>query len=97
MWSSNLITSSMRVPLVCWLVIRICLPRLSWVVVFVDFYRGMVSLPDVKAVVFADDMCRRMFSAIMMGFSNLWCFRGLSDAWIVYVPCVFSLLNVCSP
>lgn len=79
----------MRVPLVCWLVIRICLPRLSWVVVFVDFYRGMVSLPDVKAVVFADDMCRRMFSAIMMGFSNLWCFRCVSDAWIVYVPCVF--------
>ena len=56
MWSSNLITSSMRVPLVCWLVIRICLPRLSWVVVFVEFYRGMVSLPDVKAVVFADDL-----------------------------------------
>ena len=46
----------MRVPLVCWLVIRICLPRLSWVVVFVDFYRGMVSLPDMKAVVFADDL-----------------------------------------
>ena len=61
MWSSNLITSSMRVPLVCWLVIRICLPRLSWVVVFVDFYRGMVSLPDVKAVVFADDLWEDVF------------------------------------
>ena len=33
MWSSNLITSCMRVPLVVGLCIRVCLPRLSWVVV----------------------------------------------------------------
>ena len=42
-----------------------CYPDLSSAFVmgrcFVDFYRGMVSLPDVKAVVFADDLCRRMF------------------------------------
>ena len=37
-----------------------CYPDLSSAFVmgrcFVDFYRGMVSLPDVKAVVFADDL-----------------------------------------
>ena len=56
---------------------------------FCRFYRGMMSLPDVKEpLFFADELCRRMFSAMMMGFFNLCCFRGLSDAWTVYVPCV---------
>ena len=88
MWSSNLITSCMRVPLVVGLCIRDCLPRLSRVVIC-RFYRGMMSLPDVKVPLFvADGLCRRMFCAVMMGFFNLCCFRGLSDAWIVYVPCV---------
>ena len=73
----------------CWLVY----PGLSSAFVmgrlFCRFYRGMMSLPDVKEPLFvADGLCRRMFCAVMMGFFNLCCFRGLSDAWIVYVPCV---------
>ena len=61
MWSSNLITSCMRVPLVIGLCIRDCLPRLSRVVIC-RFYRGMMSLPDVRVPLFvADGLCRRMF------------------------------------
>ena len=51
----------MRVPLVIGLCIRDCLPRLSRVVIR-RFYRGMMSLPDVKVPLFvADGLCRRMF------------------------------------
>ena len=35
---------------------------LSRVVIFCRFYRGMMSLPDVKVPLFvADGLCRRMF------------------------------------
>ena len=51
----------------CWLVY----PGLSSAFVmgrlFCRFYRGMMSLPDVKEPLFvADGLCRRMFYAVMM-------------------------------
>ena len=62
MWSSNLITSCMRVPLIVGLCIRVCLPRSVKGRYFCRFYRGMMSLPDVKVPLFvADGLCRRMF------------------------------------
>ena len=62
MWSSNSITSCMRVPLIVGLCIRVCLPRFCQESLFCRFYRGMMSLPDVKVPLFvADGLCRRMF------------------------------------
>ena len=59
------------------------------------FYRGMMSLPDVKSrCVRRWVVCRRMFSAMMMGFL----ISGASEACRMLGLCTyhaFSLLNVC--
>ena len=84
----------MRVPLVCWLVIRICLPRLSWVVVFCRFF------PWYGVFTGCEGRCvRRWF--VGGCFLLLWwgfLISGASDACRTLGLCTyhafFSLLNV---